>query len=197
MQSTNMASELERPRQAASEDRATAPLSKRNQRAARRAGALVFGAVATGLTGCAALTPTATQEIALSTDPPGADCRLTRNQTEIARANPTPATVSIGKGAAPITISCERVGYLPAEWIAQSARRQEPTAAVYEGLFGFATVGDPNALNQYAPTIELAMTPDPSLPANLSDLQPVAPVAVERLDMPLLSAPTAEPATPR
>lgn len=195
MQNIDMAQNQQSRRPAVEGLRTRRPTMERARNVRCGAMALMVGAMAFGLASCASLTPDTMQDISLTTDPPGADCRVMRNNAEIARANPTPATVSIEKGAAPITIECERTGYLPIQAVAESAPQAMMPAAVLDSLVGLATAGAAGALNQYVSTIDLAMTPDPALPVNLSDLTPVEPVTVEQLNMPLLGTPPISAAT--
>jgi hypothetical protein len=65
------------------------------------------------LPGCAAAVPDSSQNLTVTTNPPGASCRLERDGTAVAVANPTPATVRVTKGRSAIIATCTREGYDP------------------------------------------------------------------------------------
>jgi hypothetical protein len=60
------------------------------------------------------------QEIIIKTDPPLADCTLTRYGTPIAHLYPTPGAVYIPKTADDILITCTKPGYVMAEGVNES-----------------------------------------------------------------------------
>ncbi len=54
--------------------------------------------------GCATLTTGGFQTIGISTQPEGADCVFSREGSVIARVNPTPGSILIGKNTGNITV---------------------------------------------------------------------------------------------
>jgi len=70
-----------------------------------------LGAGMCALSGCTQLANMMTQDISVNTNPPGANCALTRDGVLLGRANPTPATVLVKKSGHDITISCSLSGY--------------------------------------------------------------------------------------
>jgi len=65
------------------------------------------------LPGCATIVHGANQNLTVTTNPPGASCRLERDGQVVGIANPTPATVRITKGKSDIVATCTREGHDP------------------------------------------------------------------------------------
>lgn len=65
------------------------------------------------LPGCATIMHGANQNLTVTTNPPGASCRLERDGVALAVANPTPATVRISKGRSDIIATCTLDGHDP------------------------------------------------------------------------------------
>lgn len=63
------------------------------------------------LPGCATIVHGANQNLTVTTNPPGASCRLERDGQVVGIANPTPATVRITKGKSDIIATCTREGH--------------------------------------------------------------------------------------
>lgn len=71
-----------------------------------------IGAGILALSGCTILTDAVTQDLAVTTNPPGANCSLNRDGVSLGRVNPAPGTVLIKKGNLhDITLSCSLNGY--------------------------------------------------------------------------------------
>lgn len=130
------------------------------------------------LAGCASFEQEDSQTVALATEPNGASCVIRQNGVEVARVETTPAQVSVPLSPAALIVDCERAGYIETQSIVPSSMR---TDGPLSGLRRFAaTAVDGDAEPIYAPTLAIAMTRDPRLPADLSGLTPIAPVVVER-----------------
>lgn len=71
----------------------------------------VVVAIALTASGCATITTGTSQNIAIATDPAGADCTFTRNNQFLARVNPTPGAMHIDKSSADVSVVCKREGY--------------------------------------------------------------------------------------
>jgi hypothetical protein len=89
---------------------------------------LALAAAALG-TGCATIVSGTTQTIGVNTVPDGADCQFTRDNVLIARVNPTPGTMNIGKASGSISVLCRKSGY-------------EDTAGAIGSQFQAATLGN-------------------------------------------------------
>src|SRR5262249_10532598 len=63
------------------------------------------------LSGCATIVKGSTQDLNVTTDPPGASCDLSRGGTVIATVNPTPGQVQIKKDKNDIDVKCKKSGF--------------------------------------------------------------------------------------
>jgi polysaccharide export outer membrane protein len=79
-----------------------------------------FTALLLALSACASLVEGTTQNISVSTDPPGARCVLTRQGAALATVNSTPEVVTVKKTRDDITITCNREGYRQASLVNHS-----------------------------------------------------------------------------
>ena len=71
-----------------------------------------FGlALAAGLGGCATVTSGGFQTIDIKTEPAGADCMFSREGAPLARVNPTPGPILVGKSAGNISVLCRKIGF--------------------------------------------------------------------------------------
>jgi hypothetical protein len=61
--------------------------------------------------GCATLTTGGFQTIGVRTEPEGADCVFSRNGNPVARVNPTPGSILIGKDSGGISVLCRKDGF--------------------------------------------------------------------------------------
>lgn len=78
--------------------------------------ALICGTLAAVLafSGCATIMYGLTQTLAVTTDPPGAECTLERKGGEIAEIASTPAEIEIARSQFDLTIRCRKQGYFDA-----------------------------------------------------------------------------------
>jgi len=79
-----------------------------------------FAVLALALTACASLVEGTTQELAVRTDPPGAQCVLTREGAVLGTVNATPGVVAVSKTRDDITVTCKRDGYKDASFVNHS-----------------------------------------------------------------------------
>jgi hypothetical protein len=87
-------------------------------------------ALALSLAGCSSIMDGSTQEVAITTNPPGADCALIREGKAIARVNPTPGTVSIARTKHDISIECSKPGYARTVYANKSSTSGAPVGNV-------------------------------------------------------------------
>lgn len=112
------------------------------------------------LPGCSALIGGPTQDIALSTNPPGAQCRLTRENAVIAVVPQTPAMVRVNRSPADIVVDCRRDGHA-------DARHQMKSSVdgmvfgniVGAGLMGFGIDSATGADRKYDSAVTLTLLP--------------------------------------
>ena len=77
--------------------------------------AALVGVVLAQLTGCATIVKGHSQQINVSTNPPGAACELQRDGAAIATVNPTPGMATVEKSRKDLAISCRKSGYFDAD----------------------------------------------------------------------------------
>jgi hypothetical protein len=61
--------------------------------------------------GCATVTSGGFQTIDVRTEPEGADCTFSREGSPVARVNPTPGPILVGKSSGDISVLCRKAGY--------------------------------------------------------------------------------------
>lgn len=82
--------------------------------------AALGAAAAFGLAGCGTITQGTSQEIAVSSSPAGASCKMMRDGKLIARVQKTPETITVNKRKYAILMTCELEGYQPASLTLES-----------------------------------------------------------------------------
>jgi hypothetical protein len=115
------------------------------------------------LTGCATITKGTTQIVAVNTPGvQGAVCTLTSptigTQTVI-----TPGTLTLQKGGSNIGVHCTKECYI--DGIGTIPSNLEGMAAgniILGGIIGIGVDAASGAMNNYAPDIQVGMTPDPA-----------------------------------
>jgi hypothetical protein len=112
------------------------------------------------LTGCATITTGTTQNIAVTTDPDGADCSFSRNDQFIARVNPTPGSLSISKSGSSLSVSCKREGYHDtAETIGSDFQAVTLGNVLIGGVIGIVVDAASGAINKYPESIAFKLLP--------------------------------------
>src|SRR5579883_1268490 len=76
--------------------------------------------ISAGVSACSSIVEGTHQEIAIATNPPGANCSLKRQDVVIAQVNPTPGSAKIEKTKYDITIICGKDGYQEATLLDKS-----------------------------------------------------------------------------
>jgi len=137
------------------------------------------GAAAVLLSACSSIIEGTSQNIAVSTDPAGADCALVRQGNVIGRVNPTPGTVKIDKTKHDITVECALEGYQPASFFNKSDVAGATVGNVIAGgLVGWAIDSATGADNKYTGSVHIEMVPTGnSAPAAAPVETPPAPTA--------------------
>lgn len=112
------------------------------------------------LTGCATVTTGSTQNIAVTTDPDGADCSFSRNEQFIARVNPTPGSLSISKSGSSLSVSCKREGYHDiVETIGSEFQAVTLGNILIGGIIGIAVDAASGAINKYPESVSVKFVP--------------------------------------
>jgi len=120
------------------------------------------GAAALLLTinGCASIIEGTSQTITLNTNPPGADCALTREGVVIGRVAPTPGSVVIQKTKHDITITCAKEGYQDATYLNHSGAAGATFGnIVLGGGIGWAIDSASGADNKYDSPVNITLVP--------------------------------------
>ena len=63
------------------------------------------------LTGCATIVNGSNQSVTVSTDPPGASCKLARQAETVGAIPMTPGSVQVSKSKNDVVVTCEKLGY--------------------------------------------------------------------------------------
>ncbi|MEM9737139.1 MAG: hypothetical protein AAF908_11125 [Pseudomonadota bacterium] len=112
--------------------------------------------------GCATVLTGTTQEIAITTEPTGADCILTREGAEIAKAAPTPQTVTIEKARADIAVACALEGFTDATGTLTSSIQDATYGNILAGgIIGAAVDSSTGASRIYPESLNLVFEPLP------------------------------------
>ena len=110
--------------------------------------------------GCASIIEGTNQTITLNTNPPGADCALTREGIVIGRIAPTPGSVVVEKTKHDITISCTKDGYQEATYLNNSGAAGATFGnIVLGGGIGWAIDSASGADNKYDTPVNLTLVP--------------------------------------
>lgn len=122
------------------------------------AGLLVLTCLATS---CATVTTGTSQTITVETEPPGASCKMTRDNETIGVVNPTPGSVTIGKDKDDIDISCELSGYhTTTKNLDSSFQGMTLGNVILGGIIGIAIDAGSGAMNEYPSSISLRLMPE-------------------------------------
>jgi hypothetical protein len=124
----------------------------------RRAG--LFAVTIAMAPGCATMTTTSRQSLAVTTEPPGAVCKVTRDAVPLGLVNPTPGSLDIEKGHGRLHIACGKEGYLPASAEA-AAQFQGMTFGnvLLGGLVGVAIDAASGAMYFYSDSVRVVLVP--------------------------------------
>ena len=109
------------------------------------------------------------QEIEITTSPPGANCALERAGKIVGRVNPTPGATMVAKSRKDITVTCTKENYADATGYSDSG--VEPWVfmnLVFGGLIGLGIDHATGGVNEYDTPVAITL----------------APVAVERTSPP-------------
>ena len=63
------------------------------------------------LSGCATIVNGSNQSVTVSTDPPGASCKLSRQDGTLGAIPMTPGSVQVSKSKNDMVVTCEKLGY--------------------------------------------------------------------------------------
>ena len=110
--------------------------------------------------GCATITKSSDQAVTVNTRPAGAECTLTREGSMIAAINPTPGTISVQKDKDPITVQCNKDGYLESSGtLASEFEAMTFGNIIFGGLIGVGVDAASGAMNTYPPLVTITLIP--------------------------------------
>ncbi|WP_152613576.1 hypothetical protein [Inquilinus limosus] len=117
-------------------------------------------AAAASLSACSSIIEGTSQEIAVNTNPSGAQCQLQREGTVIATIPATPAATTIKKTKHDITISCDKVGYQTATFLNKSDVAGATVGnVILGGGIGWAIDSASGADNKYTSPVNITLVP--------------------------------------
>ena len=122
---------------------------------------MIAGAAACLLAGgCATVTSGGFQSIDIRTEPEGADCRFMREGDTVARVNPTPGPILIGKSAANISVLCRKSGYEELSGTIGSGFQPMTLGnIVLGGLIGVVIDASTGAMMKYPESVTFLLVP--------------------------------------
>jgi hypothetical protein len=121
--------------------------------------------LALGVSGCATVLAGTTQDVYIQSEPPGADCRLDRNGSNVGLVSPTPGKVNLSRSKADVIVSCTRDGYERSdELLASSFNGATVGNILLGGLVGVAVDAASGANSYYPERVTIVM-----LPSSFSD----------------------------
>jgi DNA-binding beta-propeller fold protein YncE len=114
------------------------------------------------LPACATLLTDDHQSIYITSDPPGAACRVREGGKMIGVVSPTPGTILVGKSRHDIAIDCTRAGYYPGAAVLQS-HFQDMTYGniLYGGSIGLLVDTSSGAIREYPRWVSVLMKRQP------------------------------------
>lgn len=139
---------------------------------------IVLFAAALSLAGCATVMEGTGQSLAISTTPPGALCKITRQGGQLGEVASTPGSIRVDKSGKDISVTCSEAGYQTAT-VTRSPRFQGTTFGniILGGGIGAIVDASTGANYEYPGEIALALAPitPPARPATAVVIpQPVA-----------------------
>ena len=111
-------------------------------------------------TGCATITAGTSQNIRIVSDPPGAECRVTRDEVALAVVT-TPATLNVPRSKRDITTTCRSQGLAEAvETIPSEVHAGTVGNIIAGGIVGVVVDASSGANNNYREITIVALAPE-------------------------------------
>lgn len=111
--------------------------------------------------GCASIVKGTNQSVTVNTEPPGANCLLSRDGQQIAVVNPTPGTIQVGKASGTISILCKKIGHQDAAGtLASSFQAMTFGNIIFGGIIGVAVDAASGAMHEYPPMVTVTLVPE-------------------------------------
>jgi hypothetical protein len=110
--------------------------------------------------GCATITTGGFQTIGVKTDPEGADCRFFHDGNLVARVNPTPGPILVGKSFGNISALCRKDGYQDTAGTIGSAFQPMTFGnIILGGLVGIVIDATSGAMTKYPEAVTFLLVP--------------------------------------
>lgn len=117
------------------------------------------------LVGCSSIIEGTSQDIALNTNPAGANCGIYRQGLRIAEVTNTPGSALVKKTKYDITVLCIKDGYQQATYMNHSGSAGATFGNIVAGgLIGWGIDSASGADNKYDGTVNLTLVPNPTAP---------------------------------
>lgn len=111
--------------------------------------------------GCATIVTGRSQGLTVKTDPPGANCDLTRKGKSVGVVNPTPGTAQLGKSASALDVSCKKSGYLDTSAkLSSSLQGWTLGNVIFGGIVGIVVDAGTGAMHEYQSEISMKLLPE-------------------------------------
>lgn len=128
----------------------------------RKSSLAVAMSAVTLLSACASIMEGSTQNIKVSTNPPGARCIIKNGEKTLATIEQTPDFVDVKKLRSDATITCEKPGYAPTQKTLVSHVSRMTAGNLVFGLVSLPGIGvdaATGAINKYDDRVELTLSP--------------------------------------
>jgi hypothetical protein len=114
---------------------------------------------------CSSVIEGRSQEIAVNTNPPGANCTLMREGKPIGTVATTPGTVIIRKTKYDITVECDKAGFMKGSSLDKSGTAGATVGNILlGGGIGWAVDSATGADNKYDATVNMTLIPASAAP---------------------------------
>jgi len=131
-----------------------------------------------GLGGCGTITQGASQDITITSTPPGAHCDLTRKGEHLATLDQTPGSVKVDKTKHDILLVCKLPGYQDANTNLESGYGVGTFGnIILGGVIGWGIDEASGAANKYPSTADIKFVPAPATAAAPAPAPSAAPAA--------------------
>ncbi|UYH51666.1 PEGA domain-containing protein [Candidatus Kirkpatrickella diaphorinae] len=111
------------------------------------------------ISACAAIIDGTSQQIAINSNPPGAECAVYRNGEKIGTVQQTPSSVLVKKSKHDLWIECAKPGYENSRYLNHSGLAGSVFGNIALGGFiGVAVDSASGADNKYDPAVNISLT---------------------------------------
>jgi hypothetical protein len=114
------------------------------------------------LSGCATIVNGSTQPVAVSTNPPGANCDVSRMGSHIGSVPLTPGSVTIDKSKNDLSVTCTKDGFVTANTLQPASFGGATFGNILLGGFIGAAVDAASGANYTYHDVNMALSPDPA-----------------------------------